>query len=251
MKKPFPKSITPTPIVNTVIEVRFDTTFPSDAIFGILFSYLREEYPESSPLSAAHIPEPIRQQDDTLRFQPHNRLYNKIQKEYSVLIGPNVLSFVYKKIDDKNYPGWSGEIKNKVDFVLEKLFKSDIVSNVSRLSIRCIDFFETNIYDYTEFNIIENGKRTDQHHTNITQVKLMNNFNNKILISNNSGFQDSKGVRNGSIIDIDTISEIIPDDFIEQYSDYCEKAHQTNKDLFFGMIRKNFIDTLNPVYEEV
>ena len=35
MEKPFPKSITPTPIISASIEIRFDVNCPLDAVFSI------------------------------------------------------------------------------------------------------------------------------------------------------------------------------------------------------------------------
>ena len=247
MNKPFPKSISPTPIVSSVIEIRFEASCPNDAVFGILYNELKDRYPKNNTLPIAQIPEQIRHQDVGLLNAPHNKLFNN-NEEYSVLIGPRVLSFIYNKKDDKDYPGWTEHIKIELDYILEKLFTSGIVRKVSRLGIRYTDFFELNIFDNTEFNVIEHGNRIDNEQTQIMRTTKKDSFINNITVTNNSQYKNNLAEKTGSIIDIDTVLGDIPSDFIEKFSEYCENAHTVNKELFFSMLRKEFIDSLNPIY---
>ncbi|MEA3498042.1 MAG: TIGR04255 family protein [Campylobacterota bacterium] len=249
MNKPFPKSISPTPIVSSVIEIRFETVCPNDAVFGILYNELKGKYPKYNTLPITQIPEHIRHQDTNMLNAPHNKLFND-NEEYSILIGPRVLSFIYNKKDAKNYPGWTEHIKIELDYILEKLFKSGIVKKVSRLGIRYTDFFELNIFDYTEFNVMEKDNRIDNDQTQLMRTTTVDRFVNNITVTNNSKYKNNITEKSGSIIDIDTILGDIPSDFTEKFSEYCESAHTVNKELFFSMLTKKFIDSMSPIYKE-
>lgn len=251
MNEPFPISVTPTPIINAAIEIRFDTDFPPAAVFGVIYGFLADKYPKSELLPIGKIPEQVRMADHMLLDQPHNRLYNESSDEFSVLVGPKILSFVYTKSNPrKNYPGWTSSIKEKVDYVLDKLLnESNVIKKVNRLGIRYTDFFDGNIYDHTEFSVInQNDERDDTCITQLSQTKKVDGFVNKISISNESKYQNALILKKGSVIDIDTSYENIPADFKSNFSDYCEKAHIINKELFFKMLKQEYVDTLNPVY---
>jgi len=51
----------------------------------------------------------------------------------------------------------------------------------------------------------------------------------------------------GSIIDIDTQVLI---DRCADFGDAINRAHRAEKELFFSLLNKNFLETLNPVYQE-
>jgi len=41
-----PVSINPCPIAEAIFEVRFETTYPGDAIFGIIYNPFKDEFPK-------------------------------------------------------------------------------------------------------------------------------------------------------------------------------------------------------------
>ncbi|MCE2887858.1 MAG: TIGR04255 family protein, partial [Pseudanabaena sp.] len=69
-----PKKITPCPILQAVVELRFETVLPSDAVFGILYSLLSSQYNTFEKLPILQIPEILRSQDPNLRYQPAYKL---------------------------------------------------------------------------------------------------------------------------------------------------------------------------------
>ena len=61
-----PKEISPCPIIDTVIEIRFESTMPKEAkeaIFGIIFNEFNDRYPSLEKLPILQIPEAIREAD--------------------------------------------------------------------------------------------------------------------------------------------------------------------------------------------
>jgi len=252
MKPPYPSKISPTPIISAAIEIKFDISCPIDAVYGLVQNALKQKFPKSQKLPIAHIPEEIRVQDNLLE-QPHYRLFNK-DTAYSILVGPKVFAFVYGKNNfngTNDYPGWSEFIKQEIMELYKSIFDLDFITNINRLGIRYSDFFDnTNIFDYTEFNLLDkDGKRKDTIKTQIVQtIKKEDTFNN-IVVSNNSTFVMNGKAIQGSMIDIDTFMGSF-DDFMNNYEVYLQKCHKINKELFFEMLQKEFIDKFNPIYGE-
>lgn len=65
-----PTKITPDPIIDAIVEFRFENNVPPDAILGMLFNVVRDDFPEFVKLPIAELPEKIRAQDSTLKFAP-------------------------------------------------------------------------------------------------------------------------------------------------------------------------------------
>ncbi|WP_368028860.1 TIGR04255 family protein [Arcobacter sp. s6] len=251
MEKPFPKSITPTPIISASIEIRFDVNCPLDAVFGIVFNALRTEYNEHEPLPISTIPEQIRIQDGLID-QPHYRLFKK-NSSLSILLGPKLFVFLYAKEDlnsSEDYPGWTDSLSIELKKLYSILFSLNIISKVTRLGIRCNDFFEDrNIFNHTEYNILDSEhNRKDLEKTQIIQTIEKNGFVHNVVVSNNSNFIANGIITSGSMIDIDSFTTDIKDDFSKNYEKYLNNCHETNKEFFYKMLKKDFIDSLNPIY---
>lgn len=252
MKPPYPSKISPTPIISASVEIKFDISCPVDVVYGLVQHALKQKYPKSEKLPVAHIPEEIRIQDNLLEH-PHYRLFNK-DTAYSILVGPKVFAFVYSKENletTNDYPGWSEFIKHELVSLYKTIFDLGIIVKVNRLEIRYGDFFaSSNIFDHTEFNLLnKDGKRKDTAKTQIVQTLQKKETFSNIVVSNNSTFLMNGEVVQGSMIDIDTFMGGI-DDFIGNYEVYLHKCHEINKELFFEMVQKEYIDTFNPIYGE-
>jgi uncharacterized protein (TIGR04255 family) len=66
-----PKKISPCPIVEAIIEIRFDASLPGDAIFGIIYNMLKDEYTNLEKLPILELPDAIRTTDPNLMYSPH------------------------------------------------------------------------------------------------------------------------------------------------------------------------------------
>jgi len=243
MKK-IPKSISPTPIISASIEIKFNLNCPNEAVFGKFYDILKDKYNKYTKYPITNIPEQIRVQDGLVET-PYYRFYNDFA--FSVLVAPKLFVFVYTKNESQNYPGWSEFIYDEVTELYERLFALDIVKDVYRLGIRYNDFFkDINIFEHTTLNLVDSqNKRLDEIPTQIIQTKKIKNTINNIAISNNALVNKDKG----SMIDIDTFL-IDLKDFQKNYKTYLQESHQINKELFYSVLKDDFILTLNPKYGE-
>ena len=104
-----PKQINPCPIYEAVVEIRFNSSLPSDAVFGVVYNQLKDSYQNNEQLPILQIPELVRNNDPNLKFQP----YYKLKRDnYVIQIGPHVLSL---SVTDNSYTTWEdyfSEIQN-------------------------------------------------------------------------------------------------------------------------------------------
>ena len=236
-----PVSIEKCPIIDALIELRFEAKVNPSAVFGMIYSVLMEKYPGNIVnLPILQLPEAVRNSDPTLKYKP---LYRIVNKEVLIQIGPDVMS-ISSVIP---YIGWERFKGHVVEFV-HLISNSNIINRVSRLGHRYINFFESNILD----QITMSFKMTEGYHSQnvqiTTQVKDCD-FDNTIQFSNSAMLNvNMPGQKNGSIIDIDTFREYSNNYFLENIVSEIENAHITEKTLFFSLLKPDFIESLNPHY---
>ncbi len=236
-----PKSIEKCPIIDALIEIRFATGIDPNAVFGVFYSVLMKDYSgrvENMPI--LQIPEAVRASDPSLRYKP---LYRIISEDVFIQIGPEVLS-ISSRIP---YKGWSC-FKTHVVKIMDLIKTTNVIKKVSRIGHRYINFFGSNILD----NITMSFKMTKGYDFQNIQISTQvsdNGFNNTVLFSNSAIMNVNRPNRiDGSIIDIDTFKEYEDNYFLENVATEIENAHQTEKTLFFSLLKGDFIETLNPQY---
>ena len=69
-----PVSIQPCPIVEAIFEIRFESSYPRDAIFGIIYKQFKDEFHKVIQLPVLQLPAAVREQDPNLKFTPHYKI---------------------------------------------------------------------------------------------------------------------------------------------------------------------------------
>lgn len=239
--KGLPKKISPCPIVEAIVELRFSSAVLPDAIFGIIYQVFKDEFPgEPERLPILQLPEPIRSIDPALQYQPY---YKLIGGNLIFQIGPRVTSLS----NVKDYTGWetfSGRIKD----AFSKVEKLKIIKSVERLGIRYINFFKLDIFDNINLRILMNDNRLNTLQTALKAEIQDDNFINILQIANKAQATIQNEVITGSVIDIDTVSKDIGETFFGEMENLLEKGHNIEKKLFFSLLKKEFLSTLNPEF---
>ena len=145
-----PVSIEKCPIVDALIEIRFDTKVNPSAVFGLIYGVLMQKYPgQVINLPILQLPEAVRNSDPALKYKP---LYRIVNENVIIQIGPDVLS-ISSVIP---YIGWES-FKEHAAEIIRQVITADIINRVSRLGHRYINFFESNILNQItmSFNMTE------------------------------------------------------------------------------------------------
>ncbi|MCK4797634.1 MAG: TIGR04255 family protein [Spirochaetes bacterium] len=238
-----PKLIDPCPIIEAIIEIRFESKLISDAIFGVIYNSVKETFPKTENLPILQIPENIRINDPNLKYNPY---YSLLNNNFILQIGPKVVSLI-----NKGYDGWYIFVK-KSSYIINTLKKLDIINSIERIGLRYTNFFENkNIFDFINFDVSFNKSKINNELIIRANLKGENkNYNNGLQISNNVKLKIDNQIKSGSIIDIDTsiIDKEILNNFFKNHKDILENAHYEEKYLFFSLLKNDFLKTLNPEY---
>ncbi len=234
-----PISINPCPIIEAIFEIRFESSFPGDAIFGIVFNQFKDEFQNVEQLPILQLPAAIRDQDPNLKFTPHY----KIKKDnFIIQIGPNVFSLT----NIKEYCGWK-IFSKKIHDTYTKLSKLNLIQKQLRTALRYINMLpDINIFEKTNLAIHLNDEKLGENQINLTaEIPYEHGSSNLKLISFAEAIVEKRSIK-GSIVDIDTH---VQHDKFENFQKVVERAHIEEKKLFFRLLEKQFLKTLNPVYE--
>lgn len=240
-----PEKITPCPVIECIIEMRFSTNIPNEAILGIVYNEFNQEFPEIEQLPILQIPEQLRSNDPNLKFKPTHKLS---KDNMLIQIGPKLFSLV----NTNEYIGWKSFSK-EIYKVFGKLFSLIKLNQIHRVAVRYINLFnEINIFDRSNLKITLNDKPMQNNDINLTSIIKADGCSHRLLIVNNSEVIVNSKHYKGSLIDIDTVLESCPTDMvndINSFKDCIEKAHIEEKKLFFSLIQESFLKTLNPEYQ--
>lgn len=235
-----PKKITPCPLIDTNIEIRFDADYVADAIFGIVYKELQSTYPEMEKLPILQLPDEIRLKDPELKGKAHYKLSNET---FVLQIGPKVVSLG----STKEYVGWDiffNEVK-KMCMTIKKL---EIIKRVHRLGIRYINFFDFNIFDRINLNVSMNGDKVECDKALFRTEIQDNEFINLLQVASNVTVRSNEKTLVGSVIDIDTHIVATMENFFDVMETLLIEGHNAEKKLFFRLLQSDFLETLNPEY---
>ncbi|WP_446009612.1 TIGR04255 family protein [Candidatus Electrothrix sp.] len=239
-----PAKITPDPIINAVVELRFNSSVPEDAVLGMLFAQIKSKYNKFQKLPVADFPKEVRMNDQALQFNPY---YQCEAGAYRLNVGPKVISLAISK----DYPGWKEHYFPEVKSVLSHLDQAGIVDNFIRIGVRYIDFFENNIFDNINLSISLKEHPLDALQQTFNAIFKNKNegFLTRVQVVNNITAMSDGLKKNGSIIDTDTYIENKQGFEFSGIENIINSCHELSVDFFFDLLKKEFIDTLNPEYE--
>lgn len=238
-----PKRLGKCPLVDALLEVRFNSSLDKSVIFGLVYAQVKEAYPGrvvNLPLS--QIPAQIRDNDPNLQFKPLYRL----EGDNTILqIGTDVIC-LSSKIP---YIGWDVLSEKALD-IINKLFVAGVINRVLRLGHRYVNFFEGNIDD--ELNMVIKYVHSYNIVNNLIRTEIVDgDFISTLQYSNSAEYrpQLSAFVQKGCLIDIDTFKTYKDDYFQGNIKSEINAAHTSEKSLFYSLLKPEFIQKFDPVYE--
>lgn len=232
-----PKKITPCPITEAVVELRFESEVPADLVSALIYNGVRTFFPSLEKLPVMELPAAIRDSDPNLRFSPH---YKASNKDFTLQIGPRSFSVFCPK----EYKGWN-QFFDQITSVYNVINQLSVINKPIRIGLRYISFFE-------KINIFEKIKIE----LNLASISLINENNVLRTEFNQKEFKHTLQIANGALfnnrvkgssIDIDVSKEgspIVLSDFLK----LVEQAHEAEKQLFFGILKDDFLKEFNPEF---
>jgi uncharacterized protein (TIGR04255 family) len=236
-----PRKITPCPIAEAIIELRFNSEFPSEAVFGILYGKLKNDYEKTvETLPILQLPSAIRNQDLHLRFQPYYKLHSG---DFILQIGPKVISLA----STREYVGWS-EFSQRINTTIESISELGVIKQVLRLALRYINFFDFDIYDNIRLRLMMGEKPFITNSTALKSILKTEKFISTLQITNEANIEVNKTKKRGSVIDIDTSIERASGISLTEIASLLDEGHFEEKKLFFSLLKDEYLHSLKPEY---
>jgi uncharacterized protein (TIGR04255 family) len=235
-----PTRISPCPIIEAILEVRFVTGEDWSVLPGLLYTRIRDRYGEKKLLPLSQLPEELRRSDPALIHQP---LVQFLRPGFVVQFGPRVLALAAVG----EYPGWSA-IRNEMEWLLARVQEAGFLLEGERLGMRYIDFFPGDVFPNLVIRTMVGETPLDGSEMALTKVLRHPPFTARLVLNNSSMVTVGDEARRGSILDLDLW--VGPSHFdvftngIERFSE----AHELNKQVFFGLLRPEFLATFSPEY---
>ncbi|MBU1221974.1 TIGR04255 family protein [Myxococcota bacterium] len=239
-----PIKISPDPIIDAVTELRFSSALPQDAVFGVIFKEVKEDFEKFEKLPICQIPEEITNKDPNLKYSPH---YQAISGDFKLNIGPRVISLA----NINEYSGWVSGFFPKIQRLIGQLKSSGVVTNFHRLGLRYIDFFNEDIFNSLNLAITYNGDAIQSLEKQFTTLLAKKHgIVVRIQVANNVRInRKDKPQEIGSVIDADVFYEPQNGFGFEDVVGMIDKCHDVANETFFSLLKEEYILSRNPRYE--
>jgi len=242
-----PISIEPCPIVEAVVDVRFESLVPEDAIFGVVYQALRNNFPNASALPMASVLPEMRRADPLLALQPLHKLEGEKDENLTVLIGSQGITVGVRGA----YPGWTG-VAERFKTTFASVASTGIVGRPLRFGLRYINFFAEDIFPNLTLSVKIDDVSVTGEGTFFKTVLPGKKCRLLLQVGKDLSLTSEQG-KTGSVVDIDSfVSE--PDvstGFDSAIASFLEDAHLAEKHLFFSLLKPAFLSSLNPKFNDV
>lgn len=233
----YPRKITPSPLVSSTIEIRFKTEKESNSIFKSFFVILSDKLTsiENTPL-----PKEVRLKNPEFKYYPEHIFSND---DYSLSFNENFIGF--ENISE--YQLWDN-YSNNFQQVLKSILSTNVIDEIERIGVRYQSQFDhEKIEDIIK--VLPSMKIDEFDENFLSYVSIIETEGFEILLRLKRDITKSildNSEEKGHLIDIDVSiernvdqSEIFPN---------IQLAHNILKKTFFGLLKDDFIKTLNPEY---
>lgn len=246
-----PKQLKSQPIIDVVFEVRVPATSQllAAVVPGALAVKFKDKSPKIERLPASMVPDAFRSADPNLAFQGLVRVavdgFHYVVSDQSVAIGCSA-----------PYPGWT-IFKNKIVEFLELVSSLGAISNLSRHSLKYIDFFPGNdlaaLRKLVAVEMTFGSKKISSENTNVQVQSTENGFIKLVsVLAPAQVHVPGQTASNGLIIDIDLVrdGETSLPDLLSSDGSALDQIHQESKATFFDLLTPHALEVLGALYDE-
>ncbi len=235
------------PLVDALFEVRMEGTAPlADILPGILVHKLGASIVR---LPAADIPKPMREADPALHYAPTQKLE---WGEFVIAVGDRNVIISCKL----PYPKWPN-FKKKILEITDLIGDVGVAGKVERFSVKYVNLIEatTLAAQIAKIDLAIHIGALEVHAEHI-DMKVHDVEGDTIhiltVITGANGRMPSGRQASGVVVDIDSIRNIRPtpfDAFARGLEPELETLRQSNKVRFFGCLKQETVDEMEPTYE--
>lgn len=242
-----PRKITPDRIRDSIVEVRYNTNVPFEALIGIFYQAVKESFKYTNrPLGKQQFPIAAPSslpQEITLSLGGLSLFHND---KIKVQLQPN--SIIFNCLGD--YIGWEN-YRTEIEGALATFNSVVDINDYTRIGIRYItEYPNYDLADCVKFSFtfgmpeIKSDTYSFRSEFKWEKYRVILNLNNKLLVIT----EHNKPPTPTSIIDIDVIEEGTNEKDFKSLLARLDRIHLKEKEVFFNILNEKFLETLKPEY---
>ncbi|HEY1804941.1 MAG TPA: TIGR04255 family protein [Terracidiphilus sp.] len=237
-----PKKLKYDAIIESIVELRFETTTRPEFLLVRLAEMDAWKGFTESRLPAYSLPEPLRDVDPNLRYQP---IFELQKDQRSLRIGPRVISYHLRK----PYNGWAA-FGSEVATVVNALFSKVEAPVIKRLGFRYLNALTQEFHGIrgvSDLDIaVQIGQQTVSDGININvKMKISDDTNCLVKVATPTFVTGSLSAETTVMADIDVFT---PEPFETTDSSiaikWIDNAHEAEKREFFVLLKHETIAAL-------
>lgn len=246
-----PKAIDDCRLIETIVEIRFVPAPEVERalLAGMLTLKLKEAgyvYRKVPPLNVAQEGDrSIRLTIDKSGDEGGASVFENEEERVRLLVDGTTIAF---NCIGTPYIGWE-RYRIQVERVMEILEEAKAVASYERTMIRFINEFEDNILDHVNIDV---HSRSGDHHYDTLEVRLSRQEDDAVAFISISGKRErvsnlTKERRETSLFDVNVFCRLPEGSGMEEAMESLEKIHRIEKESFFGLLKDDYLTSLNPV----
>ena len=145
------------------------------------------------------------------------------------------------------YPGWTA-LENEMTWLLAQLKECDFISEGERLGVRYVNFLHENVFNQLILGVCVGQQPLTSGETAVTSVLRKKPFSARLQVANSALLGGAAEVRKGSLLDIDVWLGALDFDLFTNGLAKINEAHNFEKEIFFGLLKPEFLASLTPDY---
>jgi len=236
-----PSRLEKCPIVEAIMEVRFLATEQWRNLPGLLFAKIRDRYPQQTDLPLAQVPEQLRQQQPNLSTQPLMQFSNA---QFTINFGPRVVGLVTKT---NSYPGWD-LFSKEMAWLIGCLKETAFIQEGERLGVRYINFFEEDLLSNLVLETQVAGKPLLGSEMLLSFGLRKEPFVVRLQVIKGAIGNFEKVPKLGNVLDVEVWLGSNDFDLFDNGMDRFSEGHTLAKQIFFGLLKDDFVTKLKPTY---
>lgn len=236
---PLPTKIDPCTIIDTVLEIRFESEISWSLLPGIFSLAIKNDFEKVVTLAVNEVPESVRQSEPKLQFQPHLEF---LAHDCKVRLGPKLMSLNFSA----DYPRWS-VVRQKMHGLVESLKTVFESFKITRLGLRYVDFFDGEFSPNLRLAVKIDEETIAP--PALTTVMILQKDIFTCRIEMHSKAKKQNHPTDGTVLDVDISTKGDQCGTLADCLTWYDKAHLLNKKVFFGLIKEDVLkNQFNPVY---
>jgi uncharacterized protein (TIGR04255 family) len=245
-----PKRITPDSITEAVVEVQYLSHTSFEVLIGIFYQAFDKSYTYTNrPINPSNVlpsSPATRNQEITIKFGTQSIIYNQ---KVSISFLPN--AFVFNCLNQ--YIGWH-DYRPEIDRALKILWSTGQIEKWTRVGLRYVTQYpQKDLKDCIKFNFtfgfpeVQSVTTAFKSEFEYKEFRVVLNLHDKLPIVRQQTGKHPE-VTPSSVIDIDVIADRLSLESLDDLLNVIDDTHLKEKEVYFGMLKDEFLKTLNPEY---